>query len=479
MELTSTEFVLLLPFVVLVYYLIPKKARQYYLILINLLFYSTFGYKYILVVLGEAILAWIAARLISKSENEGILRRRWMVIAISSLILLLLFFKLGANITTSIVAPLGISFYTLQAISYVVDVERKEIEAEKSLVRLIMYLSFFPTITSGPIYRYKNFIDDHSRNITELKPEYNRIINGIIYVIYGYFLKLVISIRVQIAVDSVFADHRTAQYGWITLAVVAILYSIQIYSDFAGYSAIVIGIGHILGYRIPENFKAPYLSGSIREFWGRWHISLSSWLKDYIYIPLGGNRKGRIRKYLNIMITFIISGFWHGANGLHYIVWGALHGLYQLLGDITGAIRDRYVEKIGIVRQSGFHLFIKRVSTFIFVTLAWIFFRTGVTDALIYIREMFTTSGIVKALNGELLTVGLSMGDWILLLFSLALVYMIDRILYEKGMRFDTLVASQGSLARCIVVIVLSLVILIFGIYGDRHDAGYFIYQGF
>ena len=479
--LTSTEFVFLLPIVVLLYYLVPNIARRYYLLIINLLFYASFGYKYIVVIVAEALIAWIISGIVSKCRCKGKIKATycWMISSIVALVAILLFFKIGSGFVSSIVAPLGISFYTLQAISYIADVKKGDIEPERDIVRLIIYLSFFPTITSGPICRYKDFAVDLNRICTELRAEYDRIINGIIYMLYGYFLKLVISARAGIAVDKVFGDYRTVNYGGMILFFVACLYSIQIYTDFAGYSAIVIGLAQILGFEMPENFIAPYLSQSVKEFWGRWHVSLSSWLKDYIYIPLGGNRKGRMRKYLNIMITFVVSGIWHGVTGWHFLIWGFIHGFYQVIGDLTRRIRKKIVPKIGIIEDSFFHKTIRRIVTFALVTIAWVFFRTGVSDALHYMSEMCRYSGLLEILNGGLLTTGLVMGDWIILAISALFVLCVDGAQYKKGMRYDEMVASQGVLAKCVMVITVSLVILVFGIYGDQHDASYFIYKDF
>ena len=476
LNLISTEFIFLLPITVLIYYLLPNRLRQYFLLLINLLFYASFGYIHVPIIISEAIIVWVFTARTGRLVRGN---KPLLALSVTALVIILLFFKLGNQVSKSIVAPLGISFYTLQAISYTVDVYRGDLKAEKNFIKLITYLSFFPTITSGPIYRYKDFSKDHYRNIVNLKPEYDRIINGIIYMIYGYFLKLVISVRAAIAVDTVFENHRNTDYGWVVLAIVACLYSIQILTDFSGYSAIVIGIAQMLGYKVPENFASPYMSMTIKEFWARWHISLSSWLRDYIYIPLGGNRKGRLRKYLNIMMTFVISGFWHGTTGLHYLVWGGIHGFYQILGDATRSFIDDHVESIGIKRNSSFHHLLKRIVTFALVTIAWIFFRTGTKDAFLYIKEMLTTAGIVKALEGGMLTIGLATGDWILLIVSMIFVYIVDKIQYNKNLRFDEMISSQGSMAKCITVIILSLIILIFGIYGDRHSAGYFIYRDF
>ena len=469
LNLTSTEFIFLLPITVLIYYLIPNKPRQYFLLLINLFFYASFGCRFIIVIFIEAIVAWLS------TQKERIHKKPTLPLAIIVLVLILLFFKLGNRVFDSIVAPLGISFYTLQAISYIVDVYRGNTEPERNPIKLITYLSFFPTITSGPIYRYKDFSIEHSRNNNKLKPEYDRIINGIVYMIYGYFLKLVIATRAGIAVDKVFGDFRTETYGGIFLAMVACLYSVQIYTDFAGYSAIVIGIAQILGYKIPENFNSPYMSMSIKEFWGRWHISLSSWLKDYIYIPLGGNRKGKLKKYVNVLITFIISGFWHGVNGWHYLVWGALHGLYQIIGDITKPYRAKIIPKIGMVEGSFFHRSMKRVLTFVFVTIAWIFFRTGVGDSVFYIRRI-ASFGVGSVMMSE---TGLSSLDIIILTVAILFVALVDIYQYRKDMRFDEMVYEQGVFARCFIIVCMSLFVLIFGIYGDQHDAGYFIYRDF
>lgn len=479
MELTSTEFIILLPIAVLLYYLVPGKAQKYCLLLLNLLFYASFGYQFIAVIVFEAVIAWVASYYFSKNVEDS--QKNCVLVGISVVLFvgILLFYKLGSSLTSSIVAPLGISFYTLQAISYVIDVKRRVIPAEKSLLNLIIYLSFFPTITSGPIYRYKDFFEDPQRLTVGVKPEYERIINGILYIIYGYFLKLVIAARAGIAVDKVFGDYIKEQYGGIILAVVAVLYSIQIFTDFAGYSAIVIGIAQILGYSIPENFLAPYLSMSVREFWGRWHISFSSWLKDYVYIPLGGNRKGKLRKYLNVLITFAVSGIWHGVNGWHFLVWGLLHGSYQVIGDCTRTLRQKCFPYLGIVEGSYFHRLTKRLFAFSLVTIAWVFFRTGVSDALRYLRYTVTSLGLKQVFGGGFLQMGLSNLDWTVLVGALLIMVITDIVQYRKGLRFDAAISSQGVFARCVIVIALSLYILIFGIYGDQHDASYFIYRGF
>lgn len=481
--LTSFEFIFSIPIVVMFYYLLPAYIRQYYLLLINLLFYGSFGYQYIVIVIIEAAVSWVTAVLLSRKDDSlengkpNKKRNLVLILSIALLISILLSFKIGVKLSDSIVAPLGISFYTLQALSYMIDVYNCKIVAEKNPVKLLAFLSFFPTITSGPIYRYTDFIKCYNGNLIYMKIDYYRIVNGIIYVLYGYFLKLVIAERAAIPVNHVFTDFDPEYYGGAALAIIAVTYSVQIYADFAGYSAIVIGIAQIIGYDIPENFSAPYLSRSIKEFWSRWHISLSCWLKDYIYIPLGGNRKGRIRKYLNIMITFIVSGLWHG-GGWHFMVWGILHGAYQIIGDIAKPLKKRLTSQMGIVENSAFHRIIECTLTFILITIAWLFFRTGIKDAMRMIMQIFLSPHMDYLISGGLWELGLTPFGWTMLWVGIIIMGLVDSLMY-RGMRIDKVIYNQGMLARCVSIVIICLVILILGIYGDQHDASYFVYRDF
>lgn len=476
--LTSIEFLFLLPIVVLIYYLIPRKIRQYYLLIVNLVFYASFGLQFVPVLIGEGLLIWLASLVISKAGDC-----RQTVITVCSVVIILLTslmltFRIGGRISESVVAPLGLSFFTLQAISYIVDISTGKTECEKNPIKLLIFLSFFPTVTSGPFFRFDTFIKQHNDNIAHLKPEYDRIVNGIVYMIYGYFLKLVIAERAAIPVNSVFDSFDDTEYGGIFLFVIAVTYSVQIYADFAGYSAIVIGMAQILGYDIPENFRAPYLSESIKEFWARWHISLSTWLRDYIYIPLGGNRKGSTRKHINVMITFVVSALWHGLSG-HFLIWGLLHGIYQVIGDLTKTFRKRMLPILGITEDSFFHKLLKKTGTFILVTVAWVFFRTSVRNAVGFIWRMISSLQIDDMIGGALWEQGLSPFGWLLLWVSCLIAIGVDMVMYKKKMRIDEVLNTQGRLARCIAIIIISLTILILGIYGDQHDAGYFVYRGF
>lgn len=475
LSITSTLFLVLLPVAVAVYYIVPRPGRKFFLLLINLLFYASFGWQFTFVLIAESVVAWGGARLIETTQAGGKSALPLTCCAIILPAATLIFFKFGSLLTDSIVAPLGISFYTLQAISYVVDVKKRAIAAEKNYFDTLVYLSFFPTITSGPIYRYQDFLPEHRRNERELRADYENIVNAIVYVLYGYFLKFVLVARVGGIVDTIYGN--AAQFSGWTLLLAPVAYSVQLYADFAGYSAIVIGIARMLGYKVPENFLAPYLSGSIKEFWSRWHISLSSWLKDYIYVPLGGNRKGKARKYLNILITFIVSGIWHGVSGFHFVIWGLMHGLYQIVGELLKPFRERLSSHLRLSEGSAPLALLRRLWTFSLVTVAWIFFRTETGFAVDYIVRMVTSLG--AGVPSGFASLELAGIEWVVILCSTAFMVFVDVILYRKRLRFDELVISHGVLLRWLVIVILSLVILVFGKYGSQHGADYFIYRDF
>lgn len=474
--LTSIEFIFLLPVVVVIYYLVPRRIKTYFLLLVNLFFYGSFGIKNISIVVLIASIIWMTALLYERTSPR-VQPKLLLSISIAVITAILVFFKMGTKLNSTLVAPLGISFYSLQAISYIVDVYHERIKPEKNPLKLLMYLSFFPTITSGPIYRYRDFNEVYSNDVLDIKVDYYRITNGIVYMLWGYFLKLVIAERAAIPVNYVFENFVPDHYGGFVLSIIAITYSIQIYADFAGYSAIVIGIAQIMGFDIPENFSAPYMARSIKEFWRRWHISFSSWLKDYIYVPLGGNRDGRIRKYINIMITFLISGLWHG-GGLHFLAWGAIHALYQIVGDVMKNGREEIRSSIGIIKDSWFHRFLNTIITFLLITIAWIFFRTGVKDAITLIITVVISPHIDYVISGRLWEIGLSPFGWIVIGIGVAIVLFGDTLTY-RGIRIDKAIQSQGMLARCFFTIIISLMILILGVYGDQHDSSYFVYRDF
>jgi len=287
---------------------------------------------------------------------------------------------IGADFTAlNIILPLGISFYTFSAISYIVDVKRGRIE-QKSLIDVALYLAFFPKITSGPIQRSGDFFDQISKRRTV---GWSTFAPGIQIFVFGLFKKIVLADRLSVFVNQVY-DTPMA-FGSLTVFLAAVAYSLQIYFDFSGYSDMAIGVAKILGFNLPRNFNLPYLAHNVTELWKRWHITLSSWLQDYLYISLGGNRKGKVRTYINLVLTMVIGGIWHGANWT-YIIWGLLHGLALAVHKGWMTLTGSATKKHSIVSN-----IVSIVLTFLFTTFCWIFFRAeSMSQAIIIIKRIFS-----------------------------------------------------------------------------------------
>jgi len=300
-----------------------------------------------------------------------------------------------------IILPVGVSFYLFQTMSYTIDVYNKKIEAENHLGIYALYISYFPQLVAGPIERAGNIIP-------QLKEkhyfDYKRISDGIKLIAWGLFKKVVIADRIAAMVNEVYSNPTSYQGAPLILATV--LFSFQIYCDFSGYSDIAIGSAQIMGINLMDNFRRPYFSKSTSEFWSRWHISLSSWLKDYIYIPLGGNRVVKWRWYYNLFITFVLSGFWHGAAWT-FVIWGAIHGIYLVAGAITANTRSRLTHALHLNKAPFLHKLIQVSITFSLITFAWIFFRSNsITDAWYIVTHLFTN--FTETLTTPLLYLGQS-----------------------------------------------------------------------
>ncbi len=335
MLFNSFDFIIFFPVVVLVYFLIPQRVRYVWLLVCSYYFYMCWNAKYSLLLLFSTAVTYCGGRLVAALPAGG---KRKAALAASVLLnlFILFFFKyfdfavenLNGLLSLfhiraleprfSLLLPVGISFYIFQAVGYTVDVYRGDIGAEKNFLKYALFVSFFPQLVAGPIERSGNLL----RQVGEThRFSFARMREGLLVMLWGYFLKIVIADRAAIFVDAVYGDYT--RYGGWYLVVASILFSFQIYGDFAGYSIIAVGAAKVMGFDLMENFNAPYLAQSVSEFWHRWHISLSTWFRDYLYIPLGGNRKGRARKYVNLLIVFLVSGIWHGARW-NFVVWGGV-----------------------------------------------------------------------------------------------------------------------------------------------------------
>ena len=382
---------LFLPLVFCFYYIIDKRFRNLLLLIASIIFYAWGGVSYTLIMFSSIIINYLFALLIDKAieENNKLKKKIYLVLCVIVNLSILGYFKytdfaisiinsiFGEELISlkNIVLPIGISFYTFQALSYVVDVYREQNKAQKNIINLALYISFFPQLIAGPIVKYHD-IDNQITNRTE---SLENISYGIKRFIYGLSKKVILANMFALSCDEIL-KQPIGDIGTALAWVAAILYTLQIYYDFSGYSDMAIGLGHMFGFKFLENFNYPYISKSVQEFWRRWHISLSTWFKEYLYIPLGGNRKGKYFTYLNLLIVFFATGLWHGAS-FNFILWGLWHGLFLVIERIF----------LGKILEQNKLKFINYIYVILVFVLGWVLFRANnLKHALDLYKLMFS-----------------------------------------------------------------------------------------
>lgn len=426
---------------------------------------------------------------IDDAEKSKRLKKFWLIVSFSSSIFILFIFKYLNFFCKSIVrvsslfnisiaykpfdllVPVGISFYTFKALSYTMDVYRNDVKVEKNIFRYALYVSFFPQLLAGPIQKSKDmiyqFYERHSF-------DYDRVKNGLLLMLWGYFQKVFVADRLAILVDRVF--DNPANFKGFQIIIAAVFYAFQIYCDFNSYSDIAIGASEVMGFKTFKNFMRPYFSKSIKEFWGRWHISLSSWFKDYLYIPLGGNRRGKFRTYCNIMIVFLICGLWHGA-AVNFIIWGGLHGIYQVIGRMLKPAKTKIIDKLKIKTDVFSFRLLNVIVTFILVDFAWIFFRANkFSDSVILIKNMFYFNPWIFY-DGSIFKQLLNSKDFFMAAFGIGTVFIVDLIQRKQSLRL--LISKQNIVFRWAIYLAAVIIIFTFGIYGPGFNAQQFIYMQF
>ena len=389
MVFTSWAFVRFMALVLLGLRLAPNRtSRQALLLVASCYFYAYWNPLYLLLLLAPSAIDYIAALKIEESENH-VIRKRWLLFSLITNLGLLGYFKyadffvqqfsafLGIQARhLDILLPVGISFYTFKTMSYVIDVYRREMPASRSLWRYAMFVTYFPELVAGPIVRASVFLPQMTRTLT---PSWSRAWIGTQAILLGLTKKLVVADRLAPFADTVFAAPGNFSSATVLSAVIA--YSLQIYCDFSGYSDIAIGVSRIIGYDLPENFNMPYAATSITEFWRRWHMTLSQWLRDYLYIPLGGNRLGKWRTYVNLFLTMLLGGLWHGASWT-FVFWGFLHGLGL-------AVHKFRLDRIKDGRARPLPPVAGWLLTYGFVCFAWVFFRAqDFATAMVIVRKL-------------------------------------------------------------------------------------------
>lgn len=495
MLFNSIDFLLFFPLVTLIYFLIPHRVRHIWLLLASYYFYMCWNPQYALLMLTSTVITFASGLLIAKAGEKGKTGRKKLYVAISfiSNLAILFLFKYyyfavininkllaaaGFTLITprmGILLPVGISFYTFQALSYTMDVYRKHVKVEKNFLKYALFVSFFPQLVAGPIERSSNLLGQmHERHSFDRK----RVAGGLQLMLWGYFQKLVIADRAAYVVNSVYNSPEAATSTGLVVVIATVLFAFQIYCDFASYSNIAIGAAEVMGFTLMKNFDTPYFSLSVAEFWRRWHISLSTWFRDYLYIPLGGNRKGKLRKYINLMIVFLVSGLWHGASW-NFVIWGGLNGLYQVIGELTKPVRTKLKAKLSGEKENFSSKLLSMLITFALICFSWIFFRAnGTREALVLIRAMFSEFNPWIFTDGTLFSLGLDGADMFVLFSSLLVLLLVSAAKY-RGVRIRRWLSGQGLWFRYAVYLTAIFCVLIFGIYGAQFDAAQFIYFQF
>lgn len=456
MTFTSVTFLIFFPIIVIAYFLVPKRVRMIWLLFCSYFFYLCQSNSMVLYLLAATAITYGAGLLIGVSDGKIRSRKICLYVAIVLLIGALCVFKYADLSAVGLFMPIGISFFTFQSLSYIIDVYRGNLKAERNFVKVALFVSFFPAILAGPIQRGASFMPQLSE-YHDFDAE--RVRNGLIYMLWGYFLKIVISGRLTILTTQVFGGYMN--YSGSMLLVSALFYAFLIYCDFAGYSYIAIGAGKILGFDLGINFRQPYLSGSIAEFWRRWHISLSSWFRDYLYIPLGGSKKGTLRKYINVMIVFAVSGIWHG-NTMNFLIWGLLNGFYQVAGQILKPVKASVAGLAHIDNKVRLKRILSIMGSFILLDIAWVFFAIpSFGDAITVLTKIFTQFNGADMLNGTLFTLGLGKMNLAFAVFALVILVAMDIICEVRKCDVPGMVSALSTWIRWAVYYALIIMILL------------------
>jgi len=494
MVFNSIEFLLFFPIVICIYYVIPKALKKYWLLIASYYFYMSWEPRYAILILVSTVITYLSGILLERSSGNA--KRNCIVVftLVTNLGILFTFKYLGFAIeninrfigifgaskvsySLKLLLPVGISFYTFQALSYTIDVYRGTVNAEKNFVKYALFISFFPQLVAGPIERSGKLLTQISVLDNKKLFDYEKTVSGFSLMCYGMFLKVVLADHLAIFVDNVWDNLQAMGLTMGILAAVG--FSFQIYCDFGAYSSIAIGAARMLGIDLMENFNTPYFAVSIADFWRRWHISLSTWFRDYLYIPLGGSRCSKLKKYRNILITFLISGLWHGANWT-YVVWGLLHGIYQVMGDITKSCREKICGIIGIDRNTtSFHLG-QVFWTFVLTTLTWVFFRAdSLSESILFFKNMIKRPDPWVLSDGTIADFGLEGIELFIILLSLLVLFTGDIIRYRRQLDVGEFLLNQNLLFRWLVLIGLIVATAVYGAYGIDFNSSQFIYFQF
>lgn len=470
MLFNSVDFFIFFPVVTIIYFLLKHNTHRWlWLLAASCYFYMSFIPAYLLILVAVILIDYSAGILIGNSS--GSTRKAWLITSLTANIGLLAIFKyydfLNFNAEQlahflhlpyavpylSLILPIGLSFHTFQSMSYTIEVYRGKFKPERNFIKYSLYVLFYPQLVAGPIERPQNILPQF-----EKKYDFNlvRVTDGLKLMLWGLFKKMVIADRLSLYVDAVY-NNPVHEHGWPVI-LATLFFTFQIYCDFSGYSDIAIGAAQVMGIRLMDNFNRPYFSKTVSEFWGRWHISLSTWFRDYLYIPLGGNRVSKLRNFLNLFIVFLVSGLWHGASWT-FIIWGALHGTYLIIGRISRKTRSKFNAAIGLNKKHRLLKYTDLLITFSLVAFAWIFFRAKtLSAAVIIIKNMFSGLSHFKVLKPGL-------GPDYMILSVAGILIMESVHLLQRHYQMRHMLRQKPFIVRWAVYNIVVIMILFFGVY--------------
>jgi len=471
MLFNSFEFLVFFPIVVALYFAIPHRFRWILLLVASYYFYMCWNYKFIVLIVISTVVDYVSGILLHRSENRRV-RKLLLLASLTTNLGLLFFFKyfdfFGDTINAlfdkfnifynvpayDFLLPVGISFYTFQTLSYTIDIYKRKQTPEYHFGRFALFVSFFPQLVAGPIERSVNLLPQFRQ---KFEFDYERIKYGILLMGWGFFKKIVIADRLAEYVNVVY--NNPVDFAGLPNIIATFFFSFQIYCDFSGYSDIAIGAAIIMGFRLMTNFRRPYFAQNIREFWQRWHISLSTWFRDYVYISLGGNRVVKWRWYYNLFITFVVSGLWHGANWT-FICWGAIHGFYLVFAIWTFKFRESMNNRLRINKYPGLFKLSQILVTFSLVYISWIFFRANsVGEALIILKNHFIFDG------EQTVNLFRNRADLLISFISIAVLITIDFL--EEGFNLTARLNKLPKVYKWALLAFFTAIIFVFAVWNE------------
>ncbi len=470
MIFNSAQFLLFYPIVLFLYFVLPKKLTWIWLLMASWFFYMIWNPPLIFLILFTTAVSYVSGILIENSTKKSV-RRFWFWATLVTSLGVLVFFKYfnfladaafslwhlfggaGESFALDLILPVGISFYTFQTLSYVIDVYRGDIKAERHFGWYALFVSFFPQLVAGPIERPENLLPQLKK---EHRLEAENARAGLEKMAIGFFKKIVVADLLAEYVNGVYNAPEAAS-GW-GIVIASILFSVQIYCDFSGYTDIAIGCARVMGIRLMQNFDRPYRARSIKEFWARWHISLSSWFRDYLYIPLGGNRCSKVRQYFNVFVVFLTSGLWHGAS-FTFVIWGMLHGFYQIAGSITKKPREKLYALLHIPTDSKLFALWQRGCTFALVCFSWVFFRANdLKGASILLKTLFSDWG---SLSQTLISMDFDLVSLLLVVVSVVLLSLFDALGARNESPFSDSLSRKYTVGLTALVVAVAWCLLL------------------